>query len=71
MLLAMSNTIRTLTILLSKDCDEEAATSWLQFLKGHKHIADVIPGDPVDVDNWIARDEARRTLGEGIRDLLK
>jgi hypothetical protein len=66
----MTDRFRVITVLLEHDTREDDVEMVLMCIRSIKGVDDVKLGEPVDNAEWIARQTAKRKLGEQIWTLI-
>lgn len=62
----MTDRIRTMTVVLDRDYRDDDASYILSAISMVKGVSTVTPDPPANMNDYIARDEARRTLRSAI-----
>jgi hypothetical protein len=66
----MTDRFRTITVLLEHDTREDDVERVLTCIRSIHGVDDVKLGEPVSSSDWIARQSAKRKLGEAVWELI-
>jgi len=67
----MTDRIRTITVILDHDYRDDDLEPLLNVFRCIKHVADVVPGQPVDINTEIARSSFRHEASTDLVKLLR
>lgn len=67
----MTDRIRSLTVILDKDFRDDDIEYIAHAIRMIKHVSSVELGEPVNLTDHIARQEARLNLGSKIMDVIR